>query len=84
MTKKGLFKKILVALVVSVLLLSVFSSGVLAAKRPPRPRRGDPLVVPAIPEDDQPWSGKGWLVAVLVGAGAVAVCFKDAKRSHLD
>lgn len=37
-----------------------------------------------IPEDKRPWAGLPWIIGGVLSAGAVAVGFKNAKRTHLD
>ena len=74
---KTLSNGILIALVL-ILMLSVIVDPANAARLPKRPTD------PVISEDARSWAGIPWAVGIILGAGAILVALKNAKRTHMD
>jgi len=78
---KAVFRQ--VSLLLMGLLMLLFVLDLTAQARPNTRRRSKPDES-LIPEDQRPWAGKPWVVTGVLGAGALVVGFKNARRSHLD
>ena len=80
MIKKLLLKKVFI-LVVALLLVVTVLQGIGQGK-PPRRR---PKEIPGvIQEEKRPWAGSPWLITGVLGAGAMLIGLKNAKRSQSD
>jgi len=63
---------------IGLVLLSLVSPQLLAQPRPMQQQDGP------VSEEQRSWPGWPWLVTIILSAGAVAVGFKNARRTHLD